>query len=154
LKNSVKYPTLVLFDGFCNLCSWSVDFIMNRDRKGLFRFVALQSEAGQYLMEKYRLATTGDSVILWEAGRFYYYSDAALRIARRLQFPWPLLGVFSWLPLWIRDPVYLWIARNRYRWFGKRELCRMPGKEDKLLFPGRDELQLEAARFEATEKKG
>lgn len=138
---------LVLFDGFCVLCNRSVDFIKKRDRKKLFRYVALQSEAGEYLKRKLNLDVDADSVVLWKSGVVYYQSDAALRIALRLRFPWPLTGVFLMIPRVVRDWVYRLIAGNRYRWFGKRDVCRFPSREERHLFPSRDELELQISRL-------
>jgi predicted DCC family thiol-disulfide oxidoreductase YuxK len=121
---------IVLFDGVCNLCNTSVLFIIDRDPAGRFRFAPLQSEQANEL-----LGTSGatpldaGSVILIEEGRRYERSTAALRIARRLSGGWPLLYAFSVVPRPVRDAVYDWIARNRYRWFGRRDTCRMPTPE-------------------------
>lgn len=140
-------PELILFDGFCYLCNRSVDFIIKRDRKKLFRYVALQSEAGVYLKRRLNLDSTADSVILWKEGKLYYRSDAALRIALRLRFPWPMTGIFLIIPRFIRDHIYRLVADNRYRWFGKREVCRYPTREEIHLFPSRDDLELQISRF-------
>jgi len=147
-------PELILFDGFCHLCSRSVDFIIKRDKKGLFRFVALQSEAGEYLKRRLSLDVTADSVILWKNGMLYYRSDAALRIALRLRFPWPLTGVFLIIPRIVRDRIYRLIADNRHRWFGKMDVCRFPSLEERHLFPSRDDLELQITRFVEPEHFG
>jgi predicted DCC family thiol-disulfide oxidoreductase YuxK len=152
LETKSTYPALILFDGFCNLCSRSVDFVIKRDKNKIFRYVALQSEAGNFLRDKYEIPVETDSVILWQNGKFFFHSEAALRIAVQLRFPWPLFGVFRIVPAFIRDIVYRWIARNRYRWFGKREVCRIPLREERSLFPSVDDLQLEIARLEPEEK--
>ncbi len=120
---------IVLFDGVCNLCNASVQFILDRDARDHFRFAALQSEAGVKALRAHgREPATGDpdSVMLIEGDRVYDRSDAALRIARRLRGAWPLLAVFLVVPRFIRDAVYKLIARNRYRWFGRTEECRIP----------------------------
>jgi len=148
LNEPAKYPSVILFDGFCNLCNGSVDFIINRDRNRSFRFVALQSEPGIFLRKKFSLPDESDSVILWQNGRFYYYSEAALKIAKRLNYPWPVLGIFKFVPLAIRDAIYKWIARNRYKWFGNRQVCRMPVGDERYLFPTVDDLQLKMAGFD------
>jgi predicted DCC family thiol-disulfide oxidoreductase YuxK len=119
---------IILFDGVCNLCQWAVRFIIERDPGAIFRFASLQSEVGQRLLAEHGLTISPDpdSIVLIAGGRAYTHTDAALRIARRLSGPWPLLWVFIGLPRALRDPVYRFIARNRYRWFGRQETCWMP----------------------------
>lgn len=117
----------ILFDGVCNLCASSVRFVIARDPKAHFLFAALQSPAGQ--RELARVApgrTWPDSLVLIDGDRAFTESSAALRIARRLRFPWPLLAVFLLVPAFLRDPVYRFVARRRYRWFGKQETCMVP----------------------------
>lgn len=117
---------VILFDGFCNLCSASIDFVIGRDPRGHFLLAPLQSEAGNNLLRRHgRSAGAPDTVILIERGRLYERSTAALRIARRLRGAWPILYAFILVPRFLRDPVYDWIARNRTRWFGRRETCRV-----------------------------
>ena len=118
---------VVLFDGVCNLCNASVNFIIERDPDAHFAFAALQSDAGQKLLARHDIgAQLPDSVVLLEAGRWFTRSSAALRIARRLSGLWPLLYPLVLVPTPIRDGLYDWVARNRYRWFGRREQCRLP----------------------------
>jgi len=127
--------SVVLFDGYCNLCSGGVVFILKRERGDVFRFASLQSEYAQNLLRDLGIADDApDSIILVEASRVYYRSDAALRIARRLRHLWPLAYAFIIIPKFIRDPIYDWIARNRYRWFGKRDTCFMPDRNVKHKF--------------------
>lgn len=137
---SSQQQVIVLFDGFCNLCSRSVDFIMKNDTKRIFRYVALQSDAGIFLRTHFNIPDETDSVILWQNGRFYFHSEAALKIATQLRFPWPLFRIFLIVPVILRDAVYRWIARNRYRWFGKRESCRMPTAGMSEFFVNKQEL--------------
>jgi predicted DCC family thiol-disulfide oxidoreductase YuxK len=121
---------IVLFDGVCNLCSGSVQFILKRDPEGRFRFASLQSEVGQRYLDELRVDRQAvDSVILIAGDRWYKEGDAALRIARLLPGPWKVLGIFRLLPRPLRDRLYRLIARNRYRWFGKRESCWLPTPE-------------------------
>jgi predicted DCC family thiol-disulfide oxidoreductase YuxK len=120
---------IVLFDGVCNLCSGSVQFIIRRDPKALFRFASLQSPVGERLRGELGIDPALDSVLLVEDGRWYKESDAALRIAHGLGGPWKLLGIFRLIPKSLRDHAYLLIARNRYRWFGKMEACWLPTPE-------------------------
>jgi predicted DCC family thiol-disulfide oxidoreductase YuxK len=120
---------VVLFDGVCNFCNGAVHFIVDRDPHRRFRFAALQSEAGaRALREHGRQPAAGDpdSIVLIEGDRVSERSTAALRIARRLRFPWPFLSAFLLVPRPLRDLVYRYIARNRYRWFGRTDECRVP----------------------------
>ncbi|HEX2091883.1 MAG TPA: thiol-disulfide oxidoreductase DCC family protein [Longimicrobiaceae bacterium] len=118
---------VVLFDGVCNLCNHSVQFILQHDPHGHFRFASLQSPAGQRLLREHGFPP-GElgSVILVEGGHAYTRSDAALRIARRLSGAWPALAGLRVVPRFVRDRVYDWVAAHRYRWFGKREACMLP----------------------------
>ena len=126
---------IVIFDGVCNLCEFSVNFIYERDRKGKFTFTPAQSPLGQKLLQKYQINTDKlDTVVLVKHDRVYSRSTAAFKIAEELDPPWNTLQFFSWLPLAIRDYLYDWIARNRYKWFGKKESCMIPTKELKSRF--------------------
>ena len=118
---------VVLFDGVCNLCNGAVNFIIDRDPDAYFRFAPLQSDVAQRLLTETDAAdATLDTIVLVEDGTAYVRSTAALRIARRLSGPWPLLYAFLVVPRPLRDAVYDWIAEHRYRWFGRREECRLP----------------------------
>jgi predicted DCC family thiol-disulfide oxidoreductase YuxK len=128
---------VVLFDGVCNLCNGAVQFIVDRDPRGTLRFASLQSEPAAELLRAHGKAPpTGDpdSVVLIEDGRVYESSGAALRIARHLRAPWGLLYALVIVPRFLRDAVYRFIARNRYRWFGKSEQCRIPTPELRARF--------------------
>lgn len=118
---------ILLFDGVCQLCERSVQFVLCRDPKGRVHFAALQSEVGQALLAQHQLAKSDfKSLVLLDNGRAYLGSTAALRLLCLLPFPWPLFGVFLWLPRFLRDPIYYWISKNRYRWFGQKESCMLP----------------------------
>ena len=133
-SHSLTQP-LILFDGVCNLCNSSVLFIIKRDSKEVFKFASLQSELGKALLEEFKLpATELNSVLLIDKGKFYNKSDAALNIARHLHGLWPMLYGFKIIPLFIRNGVYDWIAKNRYRWFGKKDACMIPTPELKSRF--------------------
>lgn len=128
------HEAVILFDGVCNLCNSSINFIIDRDRAGRFKFAALQSpEAAPYVARCDRKAADESdllqSILLVENGTCYAKSTAALRIARRLDGAWPLLYGFIVIPRFARDFVYDWIARNRYKWFGKQDACRLPTPE-------------------------
>lgn len=116
---------VLLFDGVCNLCNSSVNFVIDHDKKNLLHFSALQSEAGSALVEHFKLADV-DSLILIYRGRAYTRSAAAIRTGVLFGGIYRLLAVFLLIPPFLRDPLYDFIARNRYRWFGRRDTCRMP----------------------------
>ena len=121
---------VILFDGVCNFCNSSVNFIIKRNREKDIRFAALQSEAGKRLLNEYRLpAREMESIVFIENGNAYQRSAAALRICRRLSGAWPLCYGFILVPRFIRDAVYNWIAANRYKWFGVQEQCMIPTPE-------------------------
>lgn len=135
MPNPSVEPPLILFDGVCNLCSGAVQFVIRRDPKARFRFAALQSAAGREALA--RAGVSGglpDSIVLLHRGRVRVKSAAALAIARGLRLPWPLLGAFWLVPYPLRDLVYDWIARNRYRWFGRTEQCWVPTPELRARF--------------------
>lgn len=118
---------LILFDGYCNLCNSSVQFIIARDPGAKFHFSALDSAPARIILEKLTVAgPLPDSMVLIEDNKLFTRSTAALRIARRLRLPWPLLYVFVIIPRPIRDWLYDIVARNRYRWFGRRDTCMTP----------------------------
>ena len=119
---------LVLFDGLCNLCNTSVQFIIKHDKKDIFRFTPLQSEIAQELIKNYTIdMAKTDSIILYsEKHGIHYKSTAVLLIAKHLGFPKNLLIAFLVIPPIIRNWVYDYIAKNRYKWYGKREKCMMP----------------------------
>lgn len=117
----------MLFDGDCNLCNGAVQFVLRRDPRAVFHFASLQSAVGRQLLASVGAkATLPDSIVLVQDGAWALKSTAALRIARGLRWPWPLCAVFFVVPRPLRDLLYDWIARNRYRWFGKRESCLVP----------------------------
>ena len=120
---------VVLFDGICNYCNSWVNFAIRNDKNARLRFATLQSATGQKLKEEYGVAPTVDSVILIDNDRAYTYSDAALRIAKYLRWPAKALYALIIVPAFIRQPIYKWIARNRYKWFGKKDACMVPSAE-------------------------
>jgi predicted DCC family thiol-disulfide oxidoreductase YuxK len=118
---------IVLFDGLCNFCDASVSFMIENDPAGRFRFAASQSDAGIAAARAAgRDPATIASIVLIDGAGFHERSDAALRIAAGLRFPWRALAVLAVIPRGLRDGVYDVIARNRYRWFGRRERCTLP----------------------------
>jgi len=126
---------VVLFDGVCNLCNSAVQFIIKHDKKKVFRFASLQSPVGQKLLQQYDLPTDElNSFILVENNKVYDRSTGALRVVKKLGGLWPLLYGLIIVPKFIRDPVYNWVGRNRYKWFGKKEECMIPTPELKARF--------------------
>ncbi len=123
-SEAAEYP-VILFDGVCNLCNAAVTFIIDRDPHAVFHFAPLQSRLGQRLTNQCQLGGE-ETIILVEGRRCTVRSTAALRIARRLSGAWPLLSVFLVVPAPLRDAAYRLVARNRYRWFGRRDACRLP----------------------------
>ncbi|MEQ9298417.1 MAG: DCC1-like thiol-disulfide oxidoreductase family protein [Cyclobacteriaceae bacterium] len=125
---------VILFDGVCNLCNTSINFIIDRDSKKLFRYASLQSDFGAQVKAQFGRSADLDSVLLLQGEQLLQKSDAALAIARQLDGLWPALSIFKIVPRAIRDAVYSWIARNRYRWFGKQDACRIPTPDLRALF--------------------
>lgn len=125
---------IILFDGICNFCSSSVQFIIKRDPVRIFHFASLQSEVGQQLVDRHQVSQDLDSLVLLEKGRVYTKSSAVLRIAKELKGGYRLFAIFLIIPKPIRDFLYNILANNRYRWFGKKEQCMIPKPEDKQRF--------------------
>lgn len=118
---------IILFDGVCNLCSSVVQFVIKRDKKDQFKFASLQGDAGQQILKKFNLPNnTFNSFILLEGEILSTRSAAALRVAKYLGSGWSLLYGLMIIPRFLRDGVYNWIAKNRYKWFGKKEECWVP----------------------------
>ncbi|MCB9191875.1 MAG: thiol-disulfide oxidoreductase DCC family protein [Flavobacteriales bacterium] len=118
---------ILLFDGVCNLCSASVQFVLKRNSKENVRFASLQSEFAVKALKDSKLPTDYlNSLVLLENGKTYVKSDAALKLAKHLNGAWKLGGVFSIVPRFIRDAVYDWVAKNRYKWYGKKDVCWIP----------------------------
>jgi len=118
---------IILFDGVCNFCNGMVNFVIPREKKSVIKFAALQSETGQQLLKQFNLSTYEfNSFIFIEAGRVYTQSTGALKVSKYLSAFWPLLYGLIIVPKFIRDGIYNWIAKNRYKWFGKKEQCMIP----------------------------
>ena len=134
MLNNGSHP-IILFDGLCHLCDGSVQFVIRQDRQGIFRFAPLQSRAGEVLLEKFGLLHNPiDSFVLVYKGRAFTQSSAALQVLNLLPWYWKWTQVFRIVPPFIRNAVYRLIARNRYRWFGKRQQCMIPSPEVKSRF--------------------
>ncbi|MDQ3490131.1 MAG: thiol-disulfide oxidoreductase DCC family protein [Acidobacteriota bacterium] len=126
---------IVLFDGVCNFCNSSVNFVIQHDRKGYFKFAPLQSTVGWELLNKYKVETSkADSVVVIDDGRVYLRSDGALHVAGKLDKPWSWLSFLIIVPRPIRDFIYRLLAKYRYRLFGKKDVCMIPTPELKQRF--------------------
>ena len=126
---------IILFDGVCNFCNGAINFILRQDKQGVFRFAPLQSETGQHLLKQYGLPQHSfDSFILIDKGKVHKSSTAGLRLYNKLPWYWKWTQLFWIVPRFVRDAVYDAIARNRYRWFGKKDQCMVPTPEIKSRF--------------------
>jgi len=129
------YNNIILFDGVCNFCDASVNFIIDRDKKNVFKFAALQSEKGQEILDYFKLPKDDfDSFVFIENDKVFKKSSAALRIANKLGGLWKIFYPFIIIPKFIRDFFYNLIAKNRYKLFGKKDACRIPTPELKQKF--------------------
>ena len=135
VSSSEKGYTVLLIDGKCLLCNGITRFVAKRDRTLAFRFASLQSIVGQQLLVNGHLSTEDiDTFVMVKDGQYYTKSDAALRVFRKLGGLWPLLYIFIIVPTAWRNVIYDLVAKNRYRWFGRRELCLLPSAELKERF--------------------
>lgn len=126
---------VVLFDGHCNFCNFWVNFLIKVDRSNVLRFASSQSAAGKRILESGQIgALAADTVIVFDDGKFYFKSAATLRVVHHLGGIWKIGYLLAVLPRPLRDWIYDYIARNRYRWFGRREVCRVPSDEDRMRF--------------------
>lgn len=136
MQNLPPNKKIILFDGVCNLCNTAVQFIIEHDKKDVFRFVALQSDLGHEIIKHIGIDTKViDSIVLYQPGVAYYYkSAAALEIAKDLNGFFYWTGILNILPERLRNGLYDYVARNRYKWYGKKETCIMPTNALKLKF--------------------
>lgn len=135
MENPSENRPIIIFDGVCELCNSSVNFIMKWEKRPDLLFTANQNEPGRKLLQSFGEDPDSVSTIyLVENGKLYSRSTAALRISRRLRFPMNLVYGFVIVPRFLRDVVYKWIARNRYRWFGQKDMCRIPSPEEMARF--------------------
>lgn len=126
---------IILFDGICNFCNGAVNFTIKRDKKKVIKFAALQSESGAQLLQQYGLpANDLRSFLFIENGKVYNRSTAALKVCRHLTGLWPLCYAFIIVPAFIRNGIYDFIAKNRYKWFGQRQECMLPTPEVRARF--------------------
>lgn len=125
---------IILFDGVCNLCNGSVNFLIRRDFKKVFIFSPLQSNFGKLLVEELNVPKKIDSIILVIDNKYYIKSDAVIEIIKELKWYWRMLNVLKILPRKFRDLLYDFIANNRYKWFGKQKECMIPTEDIKSRF--------------------
>jgi predicted DCC family thiol-disulfide oxidoreductase YuxK len=127
--------SIIIFDGICNLCNGFVNFVIDNDPNRHFKFTSSQSEIGRSLLQKFNFSTIPETIILIEAGHCYTHSTAVLRIFKQLHGLLPLLYCLNIIPRSIRDPIYNWVARNRYQWMGTSNVCRIitPDLEERFL---------------------
>ena len=130
-NENINQQKIILFDGVCNLCNGSVIFILQRETEPVFRFASIQSEAGKALLEWCGLPKNySQAIVLIDNETVYLGSTAALKIGQQLRFPWAFLASMGFVvPRFLRDGVYAQIAKHRYQWFGKRDVCMLPTKE-------------------------
>jgi predicted DCC family thiol-disulfide oxidoreductase YuxK len=131
----VKEQPVILFDGVCNFCNSAVNFVLKKDKKKTILFCPLQTATGQKLLQQYSLPVNEmQSFVFIENGQAYTRSTASLKVCRHLRGAWPLLYGLIIVPKFIRDGIYNWIAKNRYKWFGMRQECRIPTPDIKARF--------------------
>jgi predicted DCC family thiol-disulfide oxidoreductase YuxK len=127
---------IILFDGVCNLCNSFVQYVIKHDKKDVFRFAALQSDLGQEILK--HIGIDGkhiDSIVLYEPGVAYFYkSSAAIEISKQLGDVFTLSSLFRIIPKSLRDTIYEYVAKNRYKWYGKQDNCMIPTPELKAKF--------------------
>jgi predicted DCC family thiol-disulfide oxidoreductase YuxK len=126
---------IILFDGVCNFCNSSVQFIMRKEKRAELKFASLQSATGQKLLSEYGVAQDGHGTLVYiKNGKAYTRSSAALRITKKFRGIWPAMSAFLIVPSFIRDFFYNIIARNRYKWWGKSETCQIPSPGQRMRF--------------------
>lgn len=126
---------VILFDGVCNFCDGAVNFVLKHDKKKTFRFAPLQSEAGQKLLQQHNLSTKDfDSFVLIDNGKVYKKSSASLQVMKKLPWYWKEVQIFWIVPAFIRNAIYDFVAKHRYKWFGKKDQCMIPTPEIRSRF--------------------
>ena len=120
---------IILFDGVCKLCNTTVNFIVSHNKKKSFEFISRQSDEGKNMLKKFGISDNNLGSLIYiqvDTGNAYFHSTAALRITDHLDFPYHLLSLLIFIPTFIRDAIYSFIASHRYKWFGKRDRCKIP----------------------------
>jgi predicted DCC family thiol-disulfide oxidoreductase YuxK len=129
-----KQEQILLFDGVCNLCNKMVSFVIKRDPHAKIKLTSLQSAVGKKIITVNKAPADISTVVFVDSGKVYTESSAVIKVLRYLKFPWPLLRIFWLIPKFLRDWLYVLIAKNRYKIFGKRKTCRLPNPEEKKHF--------------------
>lgn len=129
MNKSMNNQPIILFDGVCNYCNWMVNFAIKQDKNGVLRFASLQSEIGTELKKKYQIDNSIDSLVFIENNKAFTYAAAAIGITKYFKYPAKLLYFFRFVPSFISTPIYKFIAKNRYKWFGKTNECAIPSPE-------------------------
>lgn len=124
---------IILFDGICNFCNGTVNYIISKDKLDKFRFTSLQSDTGKELVKEYQLEKI-DSIVFISAGKLYVKSTAVIKIAQKIGGTFSLLSILLIIPAFLRNLVYDLIAKNRYKWFGVQDVCRIPTEKEKSKF--------------------
>ncbi len=133
----MKEHPLILFDGICNFCNSAVNFVIKKDKGAIIHFAPLQSPKGRLYLKQYNYPVNNlNSFVFIEDNKVYTKSTAALKVCRHLKGGWPLCYGFIIVPKFIRDGIYSWVAKNRYKWFGVRQECMMPTPEVRSRFVG------------------
>jgi predicted DCC family thiol-disulfide oxidoreductase YuxK len=133
----MKEHPLILFDGICNFCNSAVNFVIKKDKEAVIHFAPLQSPKGRLYLKQYNYPVNHlNSFLFIEENKVYTKSTAALKVCRHLKGLWPLCYGFIIVPKFIRDGIYSWVAKNRYKWFGVRQECMMPTPEVRSRFVG------------------
>lgn len=125
---------VILFDGYCGLCNKSVDWLLRKDSEQNLKFAAIQGEFAKRIPSSVLNVSNPNSLLVYVDGEVYQKSEAVILIIKKLPFPWKLLQIFFIVPTSVSDSVYDLISKNRYRWFGKSDVCRMPTPEEKTQF--------------------
>lgn len=128
-----NYP-IVLFDGVCNFCNRMVNFAIRNDKKGKLKFAPLQSEIGTKLKNKFKFSPTADTIVFIDKGKQFTYANAGIRICKYLDWPAKAMYALIIIPSFISQPIYKWVAKNRYNWFGRKESCMIPDEKVKRRF--------------------
>lgn len=129
----MKSPRILFFDGACHLCQRTVQFVLKHESAEILKFASLQSEYARQSIPQNLLPPHSDSLVLWEKGIFYAKSRAVLRLCGYFRFPWSMGYGLRWFPQCLGDPLYDFIARRRYRWFGKTEACALLHQSEKSM---------------------
>ncbi|MGM7681925.1 thiol-disulfide oxidoreductase DCC family protein [Cytobacillus sp. Hm23] len=134
MMNKDNTTPIIVFDGVCNLCNGAVQFLLKRDKRDALRFTAMQSEVAKELLVTYQVPTNVDSFVFINGNKYYIKSTAALQVSKYLSGLWKVFYLCIIIPVPIRDFIYDWVAKNRFKWFGRRTECMLPTPETKKKF--------------------